>query len=88
MHKKPPEQTSPYELPLKRLIPARAVAGRYGTHLRTISRWVARGVIPPPDQIINERRYWAIEALEQADRKRTIEAGQSAKFIPEVREPD
>jgi hypothetical protein len=66
----PAEQTSPYG---PRLIPAPAVAGRYGIHLRSISRWVARGVIPPPDQIINDRRYWFLETLERADRQRTVE---------------
>ena len=57
------------------LIPARAVAGRYGIHLRSVSRWVARGVIPPPSEIINNRRYWHPDVLDAADRRRTIEAG-------------
>jgi DNA-binding transcriptional MerR regulator len=70
MRKTPVEQAF-----YQRLLPARAVADRYGTHLRTVSRWVARGVIPPPSQIINSRRYWSVEVLEQADRRRTIEAG-------------
>jgi hypothetical protein len=68
----PAEQISPYE---QRLVPARGVASRYGIHLRSIARWVARGVIPPPDQVICDRRYWYVEALDQADRRRTIEAG-------------
>jgi hypothetical protein len=74
----PVEQVSPYVQRL--LISARTVASRYGVHLRSISRWVARGVIPPPDQVINARRYWFLETLEQADRRRTIEA--SAKGQP------
>jgi hypothetical protein len=49
--------------------------------LRTVSRWVARGVIPPPDEVINERRYWLLTTLEQADRRRTIEAG--ARLSPQ-----
>jgi DNA-binding transcriptional MerR regulator len=62
------------EIPFhRRLLPARAVADRYGTHLRTISRWVARGVIPPPDEVINDRRYWLLETLDRADRRRTAE---------------
>jgi hypothetical protein len=56
------------------LLPARAVATRYGVHLRSISRWVARGVIPPPDEVINLRRYWLLQTLEKADRRRTVEA--------------
>jgi hypothetical protein len=67
----PIEQTSPYG---PRLVPARGVAERYGVHLRSVSRWVARGVIPPPDQVINDRRYWFLETLERADRRRTIES--------------
>ena len=58
MHGEPVEQTSPHELRLKRLISARGLATRYGIHLRSVARWVARGVIPPPDQIICDRRYW------------------------------
>lgn len=59
------------------LLPARAVATRYGVHLRSISRWVSRGVIPPPDEVINARRYWLLETLERADRRRTLEAAAS-----------
>lgn len=72
----PAEQTSPYG----QLLPARAVAERYSVHLRSVSRWVARGVIPPPDLTICARRYWRLETLEQADRRRTIEcaAGKTA----------
>ena len=70
----PSDQVSPHET---RLLQARAVANRYDVHLRSISRWVARGVIPPPDQVINDRRYWRLETLEKADRERTIEAGRS-----------
>ena len=72
----PPGQISPHET---RLASARAVADRYGIHLRSVSRWVARGVIPPPDAIILDRRYWRLETLEQADRERTVEAGRSRK---------
>jgi len=72
MSKIPADQVSPYG---PHLIPARAVADRYGIHLRSISRWIERAVIPPPDQIINDRRYWFLATLEQADRRRTVEAG-------------
>ncbi len=71
------DQVSPHELKLGQLLPARGVAQYYGIHLRSIARWVARGVIPPPDQVINDRRYWRIATLEKADRERTIEAGRS-----------
>jgi DNA-binding transcriptional MerR regulator len=79
----PAEQVSPYAHRLPhRLLPAAHVATRYGVHLRTVSRWVARGVIPPPDQVINGRRYWLFETLEQADRRRTVEAGASLSPTP------
>ena len=35
----PAEQVSPY---LRRLLPSRAVANRYGVHLRSVGRWVVR----------------------------------------------
>ncbi|SCB13402.1 hypothetical protein GA0061099_1001973 [Bradyrhizobium yuanmingense] len=60
----------------RRLIPARDVATRYGVHLRSIVRWVAMGVIPRPDQIINRRNYWWIDTLDAADRARTVEAAK------------
>jgi hypothetical protein len=75
----PPEQTSPV---VKRVLPARAVATRYGIHLRSIARWVARGIIPPPDRLINGRRYWLVESLDQADRKNTVAAGAGAESHP------
>ena len=31
-------------------------------------------MIPPPDEVINGRRYWYEQTLDEADRKRTIEA--------------
>ena len=60
---------------VSRVLPARAVADRYGVHLRSITRWVARGIIPKPDVTICGRRYWDPETLAQADRQRTVEAG-------------
>lgn len=72
---KPATQTSPYEL---RLVPARGVAIRYGVSLRTLDRWLKRKVIPPPDRIINDRRYWYLESLETADRQHTLNAGAVA----------
>jgi len=70
----PLDQAPPYGAPARRLIPSRAVAERYGVHLRSVARWMARGVIPPPDQTINGRHYWYLETLEEADRQRTIQA--------------
>ena len=69
----------PHALP-KRLINTRAVAERYGgRHLRTVQRWWKRGVIPPPDQTINNRHYWDEAALDHHDRKRVAERAATAK---------
>ena len=69
----PDEQVSPYA---KRLVSSRGVTARYGNiSLRTLDRWIARGVVPKPDQTIAGRRYWYWESLDLADRRRTIAAG-------------
>jgi DNA-binding transcriptional MerR regulator len=75
MHKVPAEQTSPYE---PRLVQARGVAIRYGISLRSVDRWLAKKVIPPPDRVINGRRYWYLESLEKADRQHTLNLGALA----------
>ena len=67
----PQDQVSTY---VRRLLSARRVAERYSVHIRSLARWVARGIIPPPDQLIAERRYWYEDTLEAADRQRTREA--------------
>jgi DNA-binding transcriptional MerR regulator len=60
--------------PPKRLITTRAVAERYGgCHPRTVKRWWARGVIPPPDQTINGRHYWYEDGLDRHDRERVAD---------------
>ena len=74
MRNKATESNPTEEARLKRLIGARGLATRYGIHLRTIARWVSRGVIPPPDQYILSRRYWTLGNLEAFDRRRTVEA--------------
>jgi DNA-binding transcriptional MerR regulator len=52
----------------KRLLPIRAMCQRYGdVSDRTIDRWTAAGILPPP-LIIRKRRYWNEEELEQRER--------------------
>jgi hypothetical protein len=59
----------------KRLINTRAVAERYGgRHPRTVKRWWTQGVIPPPDQTINNRHYWDEAKLDRHDRERVVRA--------------
>ena len=76
--------------PPKRLINTRAVGERYGgRHPRTIKRWWQRGVIPPPDQTINNRHYWDEAALDRHDRERVADRAKTLnkeKGIPQ-REP-
>ena len=71
----PSAQVSTY---LKRLT-ARRVADRYSVGVRTLYRWIAKKVIPPPDEIILTRRYWFESTLDEADRQRTIAAGIRAE---------
>jgi DNA-binding transcriptional MerR regulator len=52
----------------KRLLPIRAMCARYGDVAdKTIDRWTAAGILPPP-LVINKRRYWDEEELEQRER--------------------
>jgi hypothetical protein len=75
-----PVQTLP---PARRLLSARGVASRYGVHLGSLSRWIASGVIPPPDTYINRVRFWFVESLDAADRRRAAEhAAGKAKTAP------
>jgi hypothetical protein len=68
--------------PSKKLINTRAVGLRYGgRHPRTVKRWVQQGVIPPPDQTINNRHYWDELALDRHDRERVAER---AKAHPKI----
>jgi DNA-binding transcriptional MerR regulator len=53
----------------KRLLPIRAMCARYGDVAdRTIDRWTAAGILPPP-LVINHRRYWDEEELERRERE-------------------
>jgi hypothetical protein len=78
----PPDQVPPYGLMStvdRRFKPTSSVAKRYGVHMRSIARWVARGVIPPPDLTINNRHYWDEAALDRHDRQRVAERAATAK---------
>jgi hypothetical protein len=77
----PPDQISPRgpASPHRQLVQARGVATRYGIHLGSISRWIARGALPPPDLILNDRRYWYLESLEACERLHTAEHAGNKK---------
>jgi hypothetical protein len=52
----------------KRLLPIRAMCARYGDVAdKTIDRWTAAGILPAP-LVINRRRYWDEQELEQRER--------------------
>jgi predicted site-specific integrase-resolvase len=52
----------------KRLLPIKKMCARYGDVAdRTIDRWTASGILPLP-LVINGRRYWNEEELEQRER--------------------
>jgi hypothetical protein len=80
----PPDQISPRgpASPSRQLIQARGVATRYGVHLGTLWRWIDKGILPPPDQIINDRRYWYLDSLEAAERRRTVESAGRTRIAP------
>jgi hypothetical protein len=61
----------------------RAVGQRYGgKHPRTVKRWSDRGVIPPPDQTIQNRHYWDEAALDRHDRQRVAERAAATSPTP------
>jgi predicted DNA-binding transcriptional regulator AlpA len=51
----------------KKLLPARAVATRYGMCLKSIDRWLAGKLLPEPVRI-RGRRYWYEDDLEKLER--------------------
>ena len=55
---------------LQRSMPTREVCIRYGVKTpRTIRRWEIQKVIPPPDFVINGRKYWREATLDEHDRQ-------------------
>ena len=52
-----------------KLITARGLVERYSVTDRTLSRWVETGILPVP-LYIRKRRYWNLEAVEEADKAR------------------
>jgi hypothetical protein len=66
----PLEEDDPPSSDPDRRLPAIAVAKRYGVTVRTVDRWVEDPDVsfPPPDVIINNRRYWTLPTLRAWDR--------------------
>jgi hypothetical protein len=78
----PSDQVTPYgpnPIVDRRFLSTHMVAKRYNVHMRSIARWVARGVIPPPDLTICNRHYWDAAALDHHDRQRVAERAAPTK---------
>jgi hypothetical protein len=56
-----------------RRLSKREVAIREGKTTRTITRWVAMGIYPPPDNV-NGRDVWWLSVVQRHDRKRLRES--------------
>jgi hypothetical protein len=61
--------TSTGKLPDRKL-PTREVALRAGRSVRSIERDLEAKTHPPPDEIVNGRKYWWLSTLERHDRER------------------
>jgi len=60
--------------PIKRLIPAREVAERYGLKTaRSLRRWVVAGIFPAADRIVRNRNYWWESTLVAHERRAVAE---------------
>jgi hypothetical protein len=57
------------------------VGRRYNRCTRTIKRWEDVKILPPPDLIVGERKFWAETTLDEHDHKTTT----SAKSAPQRR---
>jgi hypothetical protein len=64
---------------LKRLLPTRQVCLRYGVSSRTVRRWEIQKILPPPDLVVNERKYWWESTLDENDRRTVATRAASAK---------
>ena len=56
--------------PIRQLLRNEHLVKRYGRSQRTLDRWKASGVLPPPDMVINGIGYWHPETIEQNERER------------------
>jgi hypothetical protein len=63
----------------QRRLPTRLVCLRYGVSSRTVRRWEIQKVIPAPDFIVNERKYWLESTLDEHDRRTVASRGASVE---------
>lgn len=62
--------------PKDRMLPTRLVCERYNITDRTVDRWLASGILPPPIRI-NGLRYWRERELEQREREFKHDEGRT-----------
>jgi len=70
-----------------RYVGTKQLCVRYSACLKTVNRWVADGMLPKPDLIMNSRKLWKLATLDAYDaanprRACTAEADQRIKRIP------
>jgi len=60
-------------------LPGREVSNRYGVSDMTLWRWLQNAELKfPKPTVINRRRYWLLEELEQWERARASKIGDAA----------
>jgi predicted DNA-binding transcriptional regulator AlpA len=59
--------------PWRRKLTTRLLCDRYGISDRTVDRWVASGILPR-QMVINRRKFWDEDELEQRDQERMATA--------------
>jgi predicted DNA-binding transcriptional regulator AlpA len=68
---------------MKRYLPIKPVAHRYGKSPRTIDRWVQTGDLPPP-VYIQQRRFWSEEVLDEFDAAREGQPHEPKPMPPQA----
>jgi predicted DNA-binding transcriptional regulator AlpA len=69
----------------RRKLTSRMLCEKYGVVVRTIDRWLATGILPPP-LVINNIRYWDEGEIEQRERERMLSPTNRTRR-PEVVRP-
>jgi len=54
----------------KKYLRRRRVAERYDTTPRNVDRWVAKGILPPPD--LKDPKQWSESTLDKHDKRRAV----------------
>ena len=68
-------QTSTGQSKFTRKLTTRMLCERYSISNRTVDRWAACGILPPPMRI-NKVRYWDEAQIEQVERERMARSNE------------